>query len=160
MADEPVEEPQAPPETPPGPAPGPPAPEDTPGDDLAALRRENAARRRQLRDAEQERDQLRTRVDALERADVERLAAGLGMATPADVWLLVQNLDDLRVDGALSADRVQERVQTILTERPSWKRSVSPDTYGGGSRLGNGVPRDLGLYDLLRQKQHPMSRRG
>jgi hypothetical protein len=141
------------PTSPPVPAPDPPADPTSPVDgdppDLAAVRREAAGYRTRLRDTEQERDQLRDRVEAMERADVERIAAASGMAVPSDLWLLVGGLDELRVDGALNPDRVSERVGTILRERPSWKRPTPAPA--GGSRLGNGVPRDLGLYDLVEQ---------
>lgn len=53
--------------------------------DVAALRREAAQRRRQLRTVEQERDQLRERVDRLDRAEVERRAAVRFTKAPARV---------------------------------------------------------------------------
>jgi hypothetical protein len=155
MADEPAQ-----PEPPSEPAPGAPEPHNAPepteppdGDTepLTALRREAAGYRTRLRDVEHERDQLAARVDQLERSEVERVAAGAGMSTPADIWLLVESLDELRVDGQLNPDRVTERVRTILQERPSWR--APQHDYGSGSRIGNGTGhRELGLFDLLRTK--------
>ena len=139
------------PQPPPDPPPDPTAPVDGDPPDVASLRREAAGYRTRLRDTETERDQLRQRLDALERGEVERLAAGAGMSTPTDLWLLVRDLDELRVDGALNPDRATERIANILSERPSW-RTPRPD-FGSGSRLSNGQARDPGLYDLLPQNR-------
>jgi hypothetical protein len=87
----------------------------------------------------------------MERAEVERIASTAGAAVPADVWLLIPSLDELRIDGALDADRARERINSILTERPSWRRE-RPD-YGSGSR---GVPngrKTLGLSDLIAEQR-------
>ena len=156
MTDTPPAPPGEPNPPPAGGEPNPPAPSPTvdpteprDGDppDLAAIRREAARYRRQLRDAETERDQLRGRVDQAERADVERLAAAAGMATPSDVWLIVRDVAELRRDGALDHDLAGERVKTILEERPTWKRPP-PANGGGGSRLAGPAPK-IGLSDLL-----------
>jgi hypothetical protein len=155
------------PDTPPGPTAGDVPPSGDAGDpssqtdplepqggdtaDVAALRREAASWRNRLRDVEADRDQLQGRLDELERLEVERLAANAGMATPGDLWLLVQGLDELRHDGRLSPDLATERIQTILKERPSWRKPTP--AAAGGSRLGNGQPRELGLYDLIEQRR-------
>lgn len=168
MADEPGTPAAEPPETPPGATSPPVAPPDPPGDPNAApdpleprdgdpepvahLRREAAGYRTRLRDTEAQRDQLQARVDELERGQVEALAANAGMATPADLWLLVRDLDELRRDGQLDHAAVDERVKAILADRPSWRKPAID--YGGGSRIGNGLGRrDLGLYDLLQQSK-------
>jgi len=153
--------PADPPQAPPG-APSPPVPpSDPPADptdpregdppDVAAVRREAANYRRRLRDVELERDQLRGRVDEFERGTVERIAANAGMSTPADVWLLIPDLEQLRTDGQLNPDAVRERIAAILSERPSWRRP-RPD-YGSGARgNGAGSPK-IGLSDLLRDRE-------
>jgi hypothetical protein len=51
------------------------------------LSREAASYRRRLREAEAERDQLRAQLDALQSAEVERLAQAAGLSAPSDVWL-------------------------------------------------------------------------
>jgi hypothetical protein len=145
-------EPTAPPpaEPPAQPAGEPPA-EPAGGDDLAAVRREAAGYRTRLRDTETERDALRARVDQMERLEVERIASTAGAAVPADVWLLIPSLDELRVDGALNAERTRERIAGILRERPSWRRPT-PD-YGSGSRgVANGR-KPLGLSDLINEER-------
>ena len=149
--------PADPPSTPPGPAPDAVPPAEPPADppagdnDLAALHRENTSFRRRLRETETGRDQLAQRLERMQRGEVERQAAGHGMSTPSDLWLLVQDLGELLVDGELNPDRVGERVQGILRERPSWRRT-RPD-YGSGARgvTSNGKP--LGLSDLLKEQE-------
>jgi hypothetical protein len=47
------------------------------------LSREAASYRRRLRDTEAERDQLRTQLDRLQSAEVERLAGDAGLQVPA-----------------------------------------------------------------------------
>lgn len=154
----PAGDPTGPPGPPPG-APSPPVPPTgPPGDppageppDVAAAAREAANYRRRLRDVETERDTLRGRVDDLERADVERIAANAGMSVPADVWLLIPGLEELRSDGHLNPDAVRERVTTILRERPSWRRP-RPD-YGSGARGNGAAGQKIGLSDLLKEAQ-------
>ena len=71
------------------------------------------------------------------------------MATPADVWLLIGGLEELRSDGQLNPDAVRERVTGILRERPSWRRP-RPD-YGSGARGNGATGQKIGLSDLLQQ---------
>jgi hypothetical protein len=151
--------PGAPPDAPPAgePPPEPPAdplePVDGDTPDVAQLRREAGNYRRQLRETEAERDRLRERLDGLERGQVEQIAAGLGATVPADVWLLITDLAELRTDaGVLDADRARQRISAILAERPSW-RKPQPD-YGSGARGANGPARSLGLYDLVNERRH------
>jgi hypothetical protein len=87
-------------------------------DDVAALRHEAASRRRALRAAEAERDQLRERVDTHDRAEVERLVAG-ALADPTDVWGAVE-LDALREGGAVDAAKVNESVAALLEAKPHY----------------------------------------
>src|SRR4051794_18971268 len=77
-------------------------------DDVAALRREAASYRRQLRGAEAERDGLRERLDARDRSDVERLA-GATMADGRDLFVAGVQLAALRdpESGTLSPDLVE-----------------------------------------------------
>jgi hypothetical protein len=161
----PAEPPQA---TPPG-APSPPVPPSDPpadptgqpdplepqdgdSDTVAALRREAAGYRTRLRETETERDQLRTRVEQMERADVERLAANAGFAQPSDVFMFATDLEQLRADGGeLDTARVTDLAHRVLTERPGLRKPGID--YGSGSRVGNGQARDVGLYDLVDQSR-------
>jgi hypothetical protein len=121
------------------------------GDDqgASALRHEAARWRTQLRDVEAERDQLRDRVQAMQRVEVARVAGASGMAVPPDLWLLVSDLGELLSDaGDVDANLVRERVQAILRERPSWRQ---PDLAVGGTRVGNGPASRRELFDLLEQ---------
>jgi hypothetical protein len=86
--------------------------------DVAKLRHEAASRRRQLRAAEAERDQLRERVDTHDRAEVERLVAA-ALADPTDVWGAVE-LDALREGGAVDAAKVNESVAALLEAKPHY----------------------------------------
>ena len=105
--------------------------EDTTDDGDAKLRREASRYRRQLREAEGERDGLRGRVEAMQRAEVERLAADR-IAVPADVWLAGTSLPDmLDEDGNVDQAKVTDRIGQILTDRPGWRRQSAPSFDGG-----------------------------
>ena len=67
-------------------------------DDGRYLRREAAHYSRRLRETEEERDQLRERWTALQRAEVERLAYAAGMVVAGDLWTHGTTLDKLRND--------------------------------------------------------------
>jgi hypothetical protein len=89
-------------------------------DDVQALRREAASRRRALRVAEKERDQLREQIDLYDRQTVERIATGR-LADPADAWLAIGSLDELRGDdGVLDEAKVGAGLDRIVQERPHW----------------------------------------
>lgn len=100
--------------------------------DVAKLRHEAASRRRQLRTVEAERDALRERVDTHDRAEVERLATGR-LANPADAWLAIGSLDELRgADGVLDQARVEAGLGRIVQERPHWAAATRmPDLHQG-----------------------------
>jgi hypothetical protein len=118
--------------------------------ELARLSREAAARRRELRQTEAERDRLRERVDGMERREVERIALGRRMISPADLWTLGVTLDQLRDDdGNLDGEKVREVVDSTLADRPHWKQRPSPGD--GGARDSGPAPprRQPGLSDLL-----------
>lgn len=79
---------------------------------------EAARYRRQLRDTEAERDALTAKVEAYQRAEIERLAGEL--AQPADLFTIagVTVADLLGEDGEISAEAVAEKVAELLAERP------------------------------------------
>ena len=83
--------------------------------------REAAKYRRKLRDTETERDQLAARVEALQRAEVERLA-GTMLADPADLWhgtTLDQLLDD---NGDIAVTKLNAAAVELLRTHPHWER--------------------------------------
>jgi hypothetical protein len=100
-------------------------------DDVAALRHEAASRRRQLRAAEAERDQLREQIDLYDRQTVERIATGR-LADPADAWLAIGSLDELRgEDGVLDEAKVGAGLDRIVQERPHWAKQSHPNLHQG-----------------------------
>jgi len=140
--------------SPPVPPPEPPADPTSPVDgdppEIAALRREAGGYRTRLRETEQERDTLRQRVERLERADVERLAAQAGFAQPSDVFMFAGDLEQLRAEGGdLDTARLQELASRVLAERPGLRKPGVD--YGSGSRIDNGQVREPGLFDLVDQ---------
>lgn len=91
----------------------PPATEPTPPTDEApgAAGAEAAKYRRALRTAEAERDALTTRLEALQRAEVERLAADK-LSQPAALWALGTNLTDcLDDDGNVDPTKAAEIIE-------------------------------------------------
>lgn len=95
---------------------------------------EAAKYRRQARDAQQERDSLRTQLDAMRTREVERLAADT-LADGADVWHGGTNLASLVADdGTVSADAVKARADAIAGEKPHYKRRASTGELSQGPR--------------------------
>lgn len=124
---------------------------DQPGEpDAARESREAANYRRRLRDVEAERDGLRERVDQLERAEVERIAAEqpYWMIQPRDLWAVGVELAELRGDdGTLDPDLVKAKVREVLDERPTWRRNID---MGQGYRGGEPpAEQKAGLSQLL-----------
>jgi hypothetical protein len=97
--------------------------------------KEAARYRRQLRATEAERDQLRGRVGAFQRAEVERLAAGR-LARPADLWDAGATPADF-VDaesGEINPERVGAHLDQLLAARPHWAARKVP-SFDGGARV-------------------------
>ncbi|MBD3010302.1 hypothetical protein [Streptomyces sp. 5-10] len=84
------------------------------------------------REAEAERDELRTKLDAFLRADAERIAAEF-LAVPADLFdvagaTLADVLDD---DGRVSADKIKELADAAVKERPGLAApGMTPGLFG------------------------------
>ena len=102
-------------------------PDATEPDDTSRNANKEAARyRRQLREAEAERDQLRTQLDAVRRAEVDRLIAAQGVQ-PAAVWAHGATLEALlRDDGTVDPQRVDAAVTATRDAfgiRPGWPGS-------------------------------------
>ncbi len=111
-------------------------------DEVRQLRAEAKRHRLTKVVAEQERDQLRGRVDAQDRREVERIA-GDQLANPSDLWLTTQ-LSDLRdEDGELDSEKIGERVEQVLAERPHWRATAPPD-FSSGVRRPVQQPKTLG----------------
>ncbi len=95
---------------------------------------EAAKYRRRLRDTETERDTLRGQVEALQRAEVERLAGHL--TQPSAIWAAGVELSDVLDDsGAVNADKVNaavtEAAEALGLARAT--RTPRPDPSQGGA---------------------------
>ena len=113
------------------------APEPTPeGNDTGEQNgnREAAKYRTRLREAEAERDALVSRLAALQRAEIERLASA-GLSHPSDIFTMSGNeLADYITDtGTVDAERVAADVAAILLERPGLKPNAPAVDYSQGS---------------------------
>lgn len=94
------------------------------------LRAEAAGYRRELREAQTERDQLRERLERQDREAVERLA-GERLQSSSDFWLAV-SLDDLRADdGTVDQEKVTAALEQVATDRPHWRKPAYTDFDGG-----------------------------
>ncbi len=92
------------------------AAEDEPVEEDRTPNRREARYRVQLREAEAERDQLRATVEALQRAEVERLA-GRMIQKPGALWAANIALSDLLDDaGTVEPTKVTEAVKTAQKE--------------------------------------------
>jgi len=92
--------------------------------------REAAKYRRKLRETEQERDQLRERLDATHRGLVEQQAADL-FADPSDLFHAA-SLDDMRGDdGLIDTEKASAEMERVLAEKPHWRR-VQPEPEPDG----------------------------
>jgi hypothetical protein len=109
--------------------------------DVQALRHEAAGRRRELRTVQAERDQLRGRVDASDRAEAERLA-GARMADPSDLWSMdgvdLANFRD--EDGVLVPELVAQSVSEVLERKPHWRKADRP---GASPNLHQGARQEV-----------------
>jgi hypothetical protein len=92
---------------------------------------EAAKWRRQLREAEAERDALRARLDDTHRVMVETEAA-VRFVEPRDVWALT-SIDALRGDdGLVDLERVQAEFDRIEQDRPHWRKQPEPEPQPNG----------------------------
>lgn len=97
---------------------------DTAAEDDGNLNKRQARYRRQLRETEAERDQLRATVETMQRAEVERLASK-AIQKPTALWSADVQLADLLDDtGAVDPAKVNTAVQNardtlgLATTRP------------------------------------------
>ncbi len=99
-------------------------------DDAVRFQKEAASRRRALREVEADRDQelsdrdvvidqLKARVETIDREAVEKIA-GESFNEPSDVWLL-SSLDQMRAeDGTLNPEKIDAELARVVGERPHW----------------------------------------
>lgn len=94
-------------------------------------------------EARAERDALAERIQRMQRAEVERLAAD-GLSHPADLFSLSGNelADYLTEDGDVDADKVAADVTAIVAERPGLQRPRHPAGYDPSQgQGGKGSPK-------------------
>lgn len=104
---------------------------DAPDPRVRAANAEAAGRRRQLREVEQERDQLRETVNGMHRAEVERLAADR-LHDPSDLWAST-DLDALRgEDGNVDAGTVQQAMAELIARKPYLAKPIEFPPFDGG----------------------------
>ena len=110
--------------------------------EVRQLRAEAKRRRIEQRAVEQERDHLRGRVDSQDRAQVERLV-GDRLQNPSDLWLMTQLAELRDEEGALDQERIGERVDQVLEQRPHWRVGPKPN-FQSGVRPPIPQPKTLG----------------
>lgn len=115
--------------------------EQQPGDDTALSRRDRRYRE-QLRAAEAERDTLRQNVEAMQRREVERLAAE-HLTKPAALWTAGVDLASLiGEDGTVDPERVlvaaQDARQQLGLEDPQAKLRRGPVVPREGTTVQSG----------------------
>lgn len=114
------------------PEPADPATEPVEGEDTSPGR-EAAKYRRQLREVETERDGLAAQLEALRRAEAERLA-GDHKLKPAALWAAGATLADLLdADGTVDPAKVAEAVTAARTALGIPPTPVAPSSFGQGN---------------------------
>src|SRR5262249_10313913 len=99
--------------------------------------------RLRARDAENRAATLQTRVDAHDKATVERIAGDL-LEDPSDLWLAHSGLDAFRgEDGAIDSDAATAAIQELVNARPHWAKQPTARINGGVRRPAR-LPKDFG----------------
>lgn len=123
--------------------------DDTQDDDAAGKgNREAAKYRRRLRDAEAERDTLKATVESLQRAEVERQAAGDGLK-PAALWSSAELGDLLADDGTVDAARVSAAVAVAREQLGIPNPPPRGNYVKGEGRSPGRPPRPSGLDAMV-----------
>lgn len=108
--------------------------------------REAAKYRTQLRDTEAERDRLAARVDAYERAELDRLAAGK-LADPSD-WQ--PDRDQIRDDdGNIDEGKAAAALDRLLTEKPHYAAKPPAPPRSSGQHAGGQAPSNQRLGSIF-----------
>lgn len=109
--------------------------------EIKRLREEAGKRRHQVRQLQTENSQLRERVEASDRAEVERLV-GDRLVDPADLWTSVE-LSSLRDDeGQVDREKVSEAVSALVERKPHF--APAPTNFNGGVRTPLPQPTSFG----------------
>lgn len=108
--------------------------------------RDAAKYRRQARDAEAERDALRTQLDTYQRSQVESIAANAGVQKPTALWAAGSSLADCIGDGGQVDPQKAEAVVRKAIETLGLATGTAP-TFDGGPRQSQTPQR--GWSDLL-----------
>jgi hypothetical protein len=123
------------------------------------LHREAANYRIRAREAEQQRDALAQRVERMQRAEVERLAADAGLSHASDVFMMSGNelADYLTEDGDVDAEKVAADVAAIVAERPGLRKRMPgyDPTQGYGGRPPKAAPAEPSFADLFKSTNQP-----
>jgi hypothetical protein len=131
----------------PGPAPDPDRDRVFTYDDMHKVREEAKRYRMRLRETEDARTALQTRVDAHDRAAVERIA-GEHLNDASDV-LLVHELDDFRgEDGTLDEKVVTSTIEQLASEHSHWAKPQG--SFDGGVRRP--VKQEASFGEILKRQ--------
>ncbi|PTR26484.1 hypothetical protein C8K36_10556 [Rhodococcus sp. OK519] len=118
----------------------------TPDADNSAQRTSKEARYRVERNAAREAlTAAQARIERLQRAEIERLAADAGLAHASDVFTLSGNgpVDYLDDDGNVDPARVAADVTAVLVERPGLRKNApafDPSQGTGGNKPKQSAP--------------------
>lgn len=113
-------------------------------EEVRQLRAEAKRHRLAKNASEAERDQLRGRVDAQDRREVERVAAEQ-LANPSDLWLTVQLAELRDEDGELDSDKISARLDQLTAEKPHWRKTTGPPpNFSSGVRSPIKKPATIG----------------
>jgi hypothetical protein len=100
-----------------------------------------AAYRVARNEARAERDALQARIERMQRAEVERMAADAGLAHASDVFTMSGNelADYLDDDGNVDPEKVAADVAAVLAERPGLRKNAPAVDLSHG--LGGSKPK-------------------
>lgn len=112
-------------------------------DDVQSLRHEAASRRRALRQVEAERDQLKGRVDLLDRQEVERIVSP-SLADASDLWGSVELAELRGEDGAITEEKVSEALAGLLKAKPHFAKPQHRVDLHQGARQEVAEPPSFG----------------
>ncbi|GAA1382939.1 hypothetical protein GCM10009613_11630 [Pseudonocardia kongjuensis] len=126
--------------------------DDTGGDDAARARREAKSLRDRLRATEAERDGLTGRLEAMQRAEIGRLA-GEKLARGADLLEIGQTplADLIGEDGTVNADAVTAAATTLTADRGYLRRRRFEGGADGGAGLGTTATDGPSWADVLKR---------
>ena len=110
--------------------------------EIKRLREEAGKRRHQVRELQSENAQLRERVEASDRAEVERLV-GDRLVDASDIWSAGIEISGLRDDdGVLDREKVDEAVSALVERKPHY--GPAPTNFNGGVRRPLAQPTSFG----------------